>query len=105
MQQPSLKQEPAEYTLVADHMAAEAAEAAEHKAAERMAAVEQAEHTVAEVAEHKTAEAAERMAAVGLAEYWLSLRNRLSLRNLLVIFVHFPSICKSNTSNTIPCSS
>lgn len=49
-------------------MAAEAAEAAEHKAAERMAAVEQAEHTVAEVAEHKTAEAAERMAAVRLAE-------------------------------------
>ena len=49
-------------------MAAEAAEAAEYKAAERMAAVEQAEHTVAEVAEHKTAEAAERMAAVGLAE-------------------------------------
>lgn len=52
MQQPSLKQELAEYTLVADHMAAEAAE---HKAA-----VEQAEH--------KAAEAAERMAAVGLAE-------------------------------------
>lgn len=57
MQQPSLKQEPAEYTLVADHMAAEAAE---HKAAERKAAAEQAEH--------KAAEAAERMAAVGLAE-------------------------------------
>lgn len=90
-------------------MAAEAAEAAEHKAAERMAAVEQAEHTVAEVAEHKTAEAAERMAAVGLAECksvgLAELEEPLSLRNLLVIFVHFPSICKSNTSNTIPCSS
>ncbi|MFP1685073.1 hypothetical protein [Gardnerella leopoldii] len=84
--------------MVADHMAAEAAE---HKAAERKAAVEQAEHKAAEAAEHK---AVLDWLSVSLLD-WLSLRNRLSLRNLLVIFVHFPSICKSNTSNTIPCSS
>ena len=60
MQQPSLKQEPAEYTLVADHMAAEAAE---HKAA-----VEQAEHTVAEAAEHKAAVGLAECKSVGLAE-------------------------------------